>query len=201
MKHIRIQAVRAPQEISAKLQNFVEDYKNRGFHILKDVKINFDLQIPVCLFVELFNYHPVGWMFATNSNKYEDLLFYEPSVWKDPATDAIEKTSSGVVLKDTAASLGKTLHILSKSSVEILQLSDVTDPNLFSLMTMGLYRRMYLSISLWDLVALQTCELFSEMSFGAQEYLTDMLLAFEGYCEDPQKILSQNNHFVITLKS
>jgi hypothetical protein len=198
MKNVKIQAVRAPQEIDAKLQSFVEDYKNKGFHILKDVKINFDLQIPVCLFVELFNYHPVGWMFATNSNKYNDLSFYEPSAWKNPETDATEKTTSGVALKDTASSLGKTLHILSKSSVEILQLSEVTDPNLFSLMTMGLYRRMYLSVSLWDLVALNSCELFAEMSFGAQEYITEMLLAFEQYCTNPEKSHSQTHHFVVT---
>ena len=159
---------------------FIRNYRTKDVLYPESIIVNFKLNMPVCLFLELLAYHPKGWAMGNNSNKYDTLSFYEPSVWKDSQTDDVELTNSGTTIKAAANSLGKTLDILGKSSVEILEQSNVLEQNLSSLLPMSVYREFVFSVTIKDLLTL--LEVISEMSFGLQEYVNGFLDTFDRYC-------------------
>ena len=181
MKNVNLLNIKTSENIRLD-DSFSKNYKSKNVKLLQDVRLLFEVKIPVCLFMEAFSYHPVGWSCGQTSSSYKDLEFYEPKVWKGANIDDTELTASGTTIKDASSALTKTINILSRSSLEILQENKVKDADSASILSMAVYKNMYFSVTLWDLVALRGSHIFDEMSFGLQEYIASMLDTFEDEC-------------------
>lgn len=185
MEHVKIVTVKHPVG-SLLTKAFLLSYRAQAPKALNAIRIGFKLNIPVCLFLELFTYHPIGWAMGQNDSSFESLSFYQPAAWKGKELDSTEQTASGISIKAAADSLGKTIDIMGRSSIEILEQSGVEHHNLSSLLPMSLYREMFFNLTLRELVTLTDCS--NEMSFGLQELLQTMLSSFEDYCTNGNSI-------------
>lgn len=194
MKNVNLLNIKTPETLSLDLV-FSKNYKSKNATALRNIRLFFELKIPVCLFMEAFSYHPVGWSCGTTSTSYKDLEFYEPTAWKGENIDDSELTASGTTIKDASSALSKTINILSRSSLEILQENKVRDANSTSILSMAVYKNMYFSVTLWDLVALRGSQIFEEMSFGLQDYINTMLSTFEEECQKTNPTVLQITPF------